>query len=245
MDFSSFPNIFNHFKIQSLEKDDNPWEFFFNQPFEYTLKYVKKYAKKIRYINCHPKYRPTTNIFKKKFLLSFWHDVAWKYIPIKNEIINKSNDYRKRLFNNSKNVLGVLVRGTDYTNMKPQGHPIQPNPKIVIKDVKKMDKSNKYDWIFLATEDSLIRKKFISSIGKKLKYLKYNNFKYNYDKKEYLAFNINSIDIIKLMKIYLINIVILSKCIDIICSRTAGAVGVFIYSNGFRNTKVYYLGRYK
>jgi hypothetical protein len=108
-----------------------------------------------------------------------------------------------------------------------------------------MDKSNKYDWIFLATEDNLIRNKFIASIGKKLKYLKYKNFKYNYYKKEYLAFNTNSIDIIKFMKIYLINIVILSKCIDIICSRTAGAVGLFIYSNGFRNAKVYYLGRYK
>ena len=245
LDFSSFPNIFNHFKIQSLEKDDNPWEFFFNQPFEYTLKYVKKYAKKIRYVNCIPKYKPTTNIFKKKFLLSFWHDIALKYIPIKNEIIKKSNEYRKRLFNNSNNVLGVLVRGTDYTNMKPQGHPVQPSSKIVIEDVKKMDKFNKYDWIFLATEDNLIRMKFISSFGKKLKYIKYNKFKYNYYKKEYIAFNTNSIDIIEFMKIYLINIVILSKCIDIISSRTAGAVGVFIYSNGFRNAKVYYLGRYK
>jgi len=179
MDFSSFPNIFNHFKVKSLKNDDNPWEYFFNQPFEYTLKNVKKYGKNIKYINCRPNFKPTTNIFRKKFLLSFWHDVAWKYIPIKNEIINKSNGYRKRLFNNSNNVLGVLVRGTDYTNMKPQGHPVQPSPRIVIKDVKRMDNSNKYDYIFLATEDNLIRKKFIESFGKKLKYISYNKFKYN------------------------------------------------------------------
>ena len=36
----------------------------------------------------------------------------------------------------------------------------------------------------------------------------------------------------------------LSKCIDIISSRTSGAAGVFIISNGFRNKLVYYLGEY-
>lgn len=246
LDLSSFPNVFNQFKNKSIENDDdNPWEYFFNQPFDYKLRDVKKYAKKIIYINCHAKNKPNTNIFNKKFLLTFWHDVALKYIPIKNEILNESNKIRKKLFHKSNNVLGILIRGTDYISMKPKGHPIQPNPKIVIKDVKKMDKSNRYDWFFLTTEDNLIRNLFIISFGKKLKYIKYNNLEYNYNKKEYFAFNIKTKDNINFMKIYLINIIILSKCIDIICSRTAGSVGAFIFSNGFRNVKVYFLGRYK
>lgn len=217
-----------------------------NQPFEYKLKYVKKYAKKIKYINCNPKNRPDTNIYKNKLLLDIWHNIAVKYIPIKEEILGESIKFQKKLFNNSNNILGVLIRGTDYTSMKPKGHPIQPSPNIVIEDVKKMDKSNKYDWIFLTTEDNLIKNKFILSFGKKLKYIKSNDsLNYNYTKKEHLAFSNNIIGNINYMKIYLINIIILSKCLDIICSRTAGSVGAFILSNGFRNIKVYFLGRYK
>lgn len=47
------------------------------------------------------------------------------------------------------------------------------------------------------------------------------------------------------MKIYLINIIILSKCLDIISARTSGSIGAFIFSEGFRNIKVYFLGEYK
>ena len=245
MDFSSFPNIFNQFKNNLSENYDNPWELFFNQPFEYKLKNVKRYAKKIKYVYCYTKNKPNTNIYKKKLLLNFWHDIALKYIPIKDEIINESNKFRKKLFNNSNNILGVLVRGTDYISIRPKDHPIQPNPEIVVKDVKKMDKYNKYDYIFLTTEDNLIRNKFIILIGKKLKYIKSNYLKYNYQEKKFLAFNINFKHSIYYMKIYLINIIILSKCIDIICSRTAGSVGAFIFTNGFRHAKVYFLGRYK
>ena len=50
---------------------------------------------------------------------------------------------------------------------------------------------------------------------------------------------------INYMKIYLINIIILSKCLDIISARTSGSIGAFIFSEGFRNIKVYFLGEYK
>ena len=47
------------------------------------------------------------------------------------------------------------------------------------------------------------------------------------------------------MKTYLINIIILIKCIDIITSMTSGTIGAFILSEGFRNKIVYNLGLYK
>lgn len=169
-----------------------------------------------------------------------------KYIPIKKEIIKESEYIMNNLFKGSKNVLGVLIRGTDYIAMRPKGHPIQPSPKIVIEDIKKWTKKNNYDWIFMTTEDDLIRNKFILEIGKKLKYIKSkSNINYNYKNRKNLAFNNNIKGNINFIKIYLINIIIISKCLDVICSRTAGSVGAFIFSKGFRNIKVYYLGRYK
>ena len=75
-------NGFNTFKA-------NHWEFFFEQPFGYTLEEVLKNAKnviKITCDDCSP--RPTDNI---TFLNSndklFWHNFANKYSPIKKELI--------------------------------------------------------------------------------------------------------------------------------------------------------------
>lgn len=84
IDLSSFPNIFNGFKIN--ETDENPWELFFNQPFNYKLKNINKYAKRVKFIDCKPKNRPDTTIYYNKGLLNFWHCLAEKYIPINEEV---------------------------------------------------------------------------------------------------------------------------------------------------------------
>lgn len=247
IDLSSLPNIFNGYNITSIDK--NPWEIFFYQPFGYTLKNIIKKGKNIKFFECNldPTKRPNSStIFINNILRNFWNNIAENYIPIKKEIINEANNIRINIFKGSDNVLGVLIRGTDYIAKKPKYHPIQPNAEMVLKDTKEMNNKNKYDFIFIATEDDLIRKKFIKEFGDNLKYIGGNkNIEYNYKKKQYLAFNKNIKGNINYLKNYLISVIILSKCIDIICSRTSGSVGVFILNKGFRNKKVYYLGSYK
>ena len=54
VDLLSFPNIFNRFNINKLNK--NPWEFFFNQPYGYTLEDVKKNSKHLKYFSCRIKF---------------------------------------------------------------------------------------------------------------------------------------------------------------------------------------------
>jgi hypothetical protein len=245
IDLISHPNIFNGFNTNITY---NPWEIFFEQPFKYTLNNVKNKAKKtIEYVQCYGvKNHPYFNIFYNNKIREYWHRVAKQYIPIKTEIIKEANYKFKLLFNDSINILGILIRGTDYIAKKPSHHAIQPSPEMVFEDIQKMDKKNKYKWIFITTEDELIREKFINKFGKKLKYIKSKtDIKYNYKKKELLAFNEKIKGNIEFMKIYLINIIILSKCLDIIASRTAGSIVAFILTNGFRNKKIYNLGYYK
>lgn len=159
--------------------------------------------------------------------MDFWHNMAYKYLPIKKQLINESNIIMKKLFQNSNNILGVLIRGTDYIAKKPFGHCISPSIKMVFKDIKEMNKKFNYDLIFLTTEDDKIRNKFIKKFGDKIRYFKSNNnIDYNYKKKLWLAINSNINGNIKFMKIYLINIIILSNCIDILCARTGGSVGI-------------------
>ena len=79
-----------------------------------------------------------------------------------------------------------------------------------------------------------------------MKYIKSKNeIEYNYKKKSFLALNKNMKGNINNIKIYLLNIIILSKCIDVICARTNGTIGLLILTKGFRNSKIYFLGEYK
>ena len=244
VDLKTFPNIFNGFNTSSLSQ--NPWEIYFNQPFGYTLENVIKKTKNIKFFLCNHSYPyPSNNIYKNKVLIDYWHNIALKYASIKNKYIKEATITMNNLFKGSNNILGVLARGTDYIARQPKSHPKQPNIKIILRDVKNMNEKNKYDWIFLTTEDYIIRLQFIQIFGNKLKYsLKNKNIKYNYKSKEMLCYNKNIKGNIEYMEIYLINIIILSKCIDIITSRTNGSIGAFIFTEGFRNTKVYYLGIY-
>ena len=242
IDMQSYNNIFNKFNVSISNL--NPWEFFFDQPFGERLDNVKKKAISIKYFECNKKYRPTESVFYNKLLQSFWHNLSKFYMPIKINILTEARKIFKRLFKDSHNILGILMRGTDYLANKPKGHYIPPTPSMVIKDIKKINLKNNYDWFFISTEDDMIRDIFIKEFGFKIKYLVFEKTKYNYKKKNALAYNSN-VKGLNYSKIYLINLIILSKCIDILSANTSGSIGVFILSEGFRYSKVYNLGKYK
>ena len=244
VDLQSFPNIYNGFNLKNIKK--NPWELFFEQPFGYKLENIIKYSKKVEYISIKNCYKfPLHNIYNNTAILDFYHTIASKYIPIKYEIIKESNKIMSNLFKGSKNVLGIFTRGTDYINIRPKNHPIPPTVEMVSYDIKKMNDKYNYDYYFLSTEDEIIKAKLINEFGKKMKCLNpKKGIEYNYTKKQFLYKNKNLYNNINLNKIYVINVFILSKCIDIISARTGGAIILFIFNEGFRNKKVYYLGNY-
>ena len=152
--------------------------------------------------------------------------------------MNEANSIMKKFFGYSRNILGVMIRGTNYVALRPKGHSKQPTVEQVISDVKIYDKQYKYDFIFFATEDETIRNKFIPEFDNRLKILSPKDFN-NINK-----FNENVNKKLNSVKNYVLNIVILSKCLDIITSRTSGAAGIFVLTEGFRHSKVYFLGAY-
>lgn len=243
IDIKSFPNVINGFNTSH----NNYWELFFEQPYGYTLEEVQKNAKNIMHVKCHDcRPRPDDKSFPfNDVRKNFWHNFANIYLPIKKEIIILSNKIMHKLFKNSNNILGVLTRGTDYVTLKPRNHPIPPNVSELIYDVKEMDAKYMYDYIFFSTEDDLIRDKFVKSFPKKVKQIHIKTkIKYNYIKTNFLGYNEEIKGNIEYNKIYLLNIIILSKCLDIVTARCSGAAGIFILTNGFRNMKIYNLGVY-
>ena len=242
LEVASFSNIFTG----NNKPKDNPWEEFFNQPCGYTLNEVIK-MKDVKFFECECvcDMPDEKTIYSNTIMLNYHHKIQEKYMSIKNNIYKEVEKIWQNLFGNSTNVLGIFIRGTDYISIEPSGHSRQPSTKRLINDVIKMNKKNKYDFIFLGTEDNKIRNLFIKIFGKKLKYLiPKDKIVYNYDTGNYLTYNKNVFGNMNFSKIYLLSVIILSKCIDIISSRTSGAAGVFIISNGFRNKLVYYLGEY-
>ena len=239
---TTLPNVINGFNNSKT----NNWESLFEQPFNFTLENVLKYGKNIRHIqtsDCHPRISPYKPL--NEVSLNFWHHFAIKYSPIKNELIELSNKIMFKLFKDSKNILGVLARGTDFVSMKLKDHPIPPNITDVIKDVKEMDNKYNYDYIFFTTEDEIIREQFSRYFQNKLKQVKPNiKINYDYSKKNFLGYNKNINGNIEFNKIYLLNIIILSKCLDLIAAKSNGSVGVLILTNGFRYVKIYNLGLY-
>ena len=243
IDLKSFPNVYNG----NDTSKDNPWELFFHQPFNFTLKDVKKYGKHVTNFECTAiGERPDEiNMYYNKDSINFWHDFAKKYMPLKNELNLEANKIMKELFGDSTNILGVKMRGTDYIAWKPKGHSIPPSVEQVIIDVKKMDKQYNYDFIFFATEDEIIKKKFIPHFKNKIKLLNPNiQINYDYKQQNFINLNKNINGNIEYIKNYVLNTIILSKCLDIVTPRCSGTAGIFILTNGFRHTKIYNLGEY-
>ena len=243
IDLKTYKNLFNGFNVNI--SSENPWEIFFNQPFGYNLDNVIAKGKKIKYVGCNSMTSPNYSIFANKILAEYWHKFESLYIPVKTKILMESNLIRKKLFKSSENILGILMRGTDYISRKPRHHPKVPTVEMVIKDINEMNNKYNYDWYFISTEDDFIRAEFIKLLGYKLKYHLYNKkINYNYKIKQLLSNNLIVRGNIKYMEVYLLNMIILSKCIDVICAKTSGTIGVFILTDGFRNSKVYNLGYY-
>lgn len=63
--------------------------------------------------------------------------------------------------------LGVLCRGTDYIQMRPCGHPIQPSAAQMIQKCQQELKWQNYDYLVLATEDQGIAEEFRRTFGNK------------------------------------------------------------------------------
>ena len=240
IDLQSFENKYNKGNLSLY----NPWELFFYQMNNYTLEEIKKYAKNIKYERCNSNIdRPDERfIYYQNDSMIFWRNIAKNYMSIKKELMNEAENIMKKIFGNSNNILGVKLRGTDYVRGKPHEHAIPPKVKQVIADVKDMDKQYNYDFIFLVTEDEDIKKKFIPEFGEKLKLFNPTLLKEDIKKIEDLYEQTKAY--LDFIKNYVLNIIILSKCLDLIAARCGGTMGAFIITEGFRHTKIYNLGEY-
>lgn len=250
IDMQNYKNIY-------LEESDvgkkNAWEFFFEQP------YKKKYSLEEVYQSRHvilcdmsqtlPRPDDNMDFLMNKLAYRYWHEIYCQYCQV-NETIEKAvKDYYDREFKpyikKGGRILGVLLRGTDYYSLRPQGHPIQPDIDVAVAEVEKYMKKWNCTNIYLVTEDEEILRKMTEEFSEKM--LRYDSKIYKYSGSGYIG-DAEGIqrenDKYERGKEYLCSVLLLTKCNCFIGGRTSGTVAMHVMSEGFEHEHFFDYGRY-
>ena len=147
----------------------NVWEYYFEQPCGYSLKDITK-SKHIILGNGIIDWTipfPKDSMVHDSTEEEIWKETAHKYLRIKKEILEEKKQLKDILLG-EENYLGVLLRGTDYVNVRPKNHPVQPTVEEAIQVIDRVLREKEYQKIYLATEDNEIYGKMKETYGQQL-----------------------------------------------------------------------------
>ena len=192
-----------------------------------------------------PESRPSydMNFLTDRNQIQYWHKLYKENIDFTEKAQKYIADHTAHM--KFGHMLGVLIRGTDYTSQKPSGHPIQPDPEEMLDITDNMMKTYGYDEIFLASEDKGVLQKFEKKFGKKLHYADCRRVSECKDRWLEDVLAEEEVDIELWNMNYVLSVYILSKCRALAAGRTSGAVGALVMSEGYEHTFFWNEGMYK
>lgn len=246
VDLQTLPTIYH-------EPDEvgkvNAWEYYFEQPCGVSLRDVERAQDIVITMDfAWPEY-PSVDmalLTGKNGLLAYWREFVRRYVRLQPTVSNEFVRAQCEVFGDQfDDVLGVFVRGTDYTRLHPVGHPAQPTVDQVIGDAERLMEELGLKRLFLVTEDREIVRAIGSSFGtalvmKEQQLVNYNGGyigECNIDNHRARERYFRGLD-------YLINVLLLSKCHHVLASRTSGSVGAALFSDGSCDFRFYDLGMY-
>lgn len=226
----------------------NIWEYYFTQPsamtYEevYSSQKVKRSGPMLFDDVDYTLYE--RNIFFDKATCEKCHHIIVDNIRLSDEALARVEAEDRRI--HTPDCIGIYIRGTDYTGMKPSGEFVQPTVKEVIQKTDELLKAHPEKKLFLVTEDAKNYKEFLERYGDKLLTITSDRFIDNYDGKDFLSkSNVLEEDRKKRGMDYLVKIVLLSKCSGIITSITRGSIAAYAMNGGrYENEYVFDLGIY-
>lgn len=240
---------FKNYNTQYSDGENNAWEFFFTQPS--SLEYSEVYNSK-NVILSGLSLKNLKNDFLYKDTIFFNDNLCTKCNKIIDNNVNFSKEVEEVLEQELKlidpeNCIGVYLRGTDYTALKPTGEHVQPQIDKVIKKMELFDQKKLATDFFLVTEDDYIYEKMKSVFNDKIKIVSFDKFITGYDSKVFLSES-NLLDKDKKRRgvEYLVKLIILSKCQYLISSITMGSIATYaLNGNKYSKKFIFDLGIYK
>ncbi len=170
--------------------------------------------------------------------------VNWKKWFKKSFLESVEEDCRKKYLIQGKRILGIIVRGSDYTIAK--GHAKQASIEELIQRAGAMVRNDGYEFIFLSTEDADIYERFQSVFGdillsvnqKRVRAADFNK------EKPTVPYVVPKEETEKLMVDYFTSIYCISRCTALLASGYCAGVSMAIDMNkgAYEETYVYRLG---
>ena len=219
--------------IQINEKDEDAfsWDWYFKQPLE-------DFTKDIRIKSYKTLTKKRVGFSGEWFFEQSGESYArWRFIYQTFTLLNdKTREYidsENILLGDLNNVLGVLMRGTDYISLKPAGHPAQPEKTEVIDKAREALLRNQYRAIYMATDDETYFNAFAEEFGNDMIL---SNKRVYYDKKYIPGDLIGSIhfdredDNYKKGLEYLSSMILLSRCDSLVAGNCGGTRFALLYA---------------
>lgn len=149
----------------------NAWEKFFEQPAGYTMEEVLKSRNVV--------------IAPQEQTKEYYNENFYQQLVMKPRLRKMFDSYMETFRNRGK-VLGVLFRGTDYANLKPYNHYVQPSlPMMLEKVEEKFKEWGGFDSVYLCTEVEEAVQAFAEKFGEKVFY--YPQMRYPEQCSDYLG----------------------------------------------------------
>ena len=220
----------------------NAWEFFFEQPAGYTLKDIK-HAKNVILNGGGYQYGTWPFDIFTADTYADWRPYCHKYIKFSKEVIEKTEELKKRFFKEDDIICGVLCRGKAYTVSRISNHPVQPDIDDVVVDIKRCLNDYGCNKIYLATEERSAYDYLKSIFGEKLvsvadfsdlEDIKRGVIQMPGEQAEKIQKGIN----------YAASVRILSDARCLVGGNTSGTIAAEILSDGYDYDHIFDLGRY-
>lgn len=249
IDMQNFYNIY-------LEKEEmnqvNAWEFFFEQPCGISLEEAYKSRNVIHIPDTNfisDSRFAIGNIYYNKDVRRLFCDITSRYIRLNTAMQKKAEEEYKRVFDriqeDGKKVLGVLYRGTDFKNIKPYLHAVQPDISQCIEKAKEKMQEWGMDYIYLSTDDA----EAVAQMQQEFEecFLCYERIRFSNTGQTRLAFisfdrerdrYIKGVD-------YLMEISLLSRCDALVAGKAGGTIGALLFNQmSYEQEYFFELGNY-
>ena len=141
------------------------WEYFFEQPGHVDL--FAAYSSNDFFTVDDIRTFPFSTFVKVEDMVDFmnddfseWREYFQKYVRLKKEVVEYFDCQLKEEVNAGKILIGVLIRGTDYRDLKPVGHFCPIAVDECFYRIEQWKNRLAHDKIFIATEDQHILNQF-------------------------------------------------------------------------------------
>jgi len=255
VDMQNYKTFYN--EEQSVNGSFNPWEYYFRQPFpEYSLNdvYSSKNVTLSSFEFPHHVLDYSMDGVRDVAKVRAYNDIINSWVKINPEIDSLIKSGADLASIGKCKVLGVSVRGTDYSRLRPAGHPIQPSTEDLIDIVKSLKAEWSFERILLATEEEAVVDSFKSAFPEQVFAIdrmrlkaKDHDMHTKYRPGEFVgaARFERPLDKYKTGLEYLTEIVLLSRCDYLLTGLTSGAAAaVFINGNKYIDKRIIDLGVY-